>query len=438
TPVEDYSVSSSSHRGNITPEGASAEFINTYGLETEPDDTTLTIKKLVQGMGADPDKEFRFTVYIDGTLQTFTLKHGQTKTITLPIGARYEVYEDDYSPEYSQSSLGSGYGNAAPEAIEFTQINTYTGPVSYQPEVRKTVEGDTPEQPAEFTFELTAIGNAPLPGSGTVTITGQGEAKFGEIIFFSPGIYQYTIREITGSEPGYSYDEASYILTVEVEQSGSILLVKSVEYVNSATDEVCDAAEFINGYSPPETTTVTELTGTSTAKTSETTIATTPPENISTTSTSTSTGETTSATEPSTSVKTTDPTRVTGAETTDSTKGQTTTTAPEDGQTTTGSGKRQTTTPKDGYTTANSGKRQTTTAVPNNVFTTKQTLTTAPGGGKPGGSPGGSGYPDSKPVTGDTTGSMTVWFILMIVSAFGLRWTISRLQASKASARQRR
>ena len=59
---------------------------------------TLIVKKQLAGESpeADKDKEFHFTLTVDGVEQRFTLRPGESKEFEIPAGSRYEVREDDY------------------------------------------------------------------------------------------------------------------------------------------------------------------------------------------------------------------------------------------------------------------------------------------------------------------------------------------------------
>lgn len=73
---------------------------------------SVTVKKLVDGNLADPNKEFSFTATINGEKQTFSLKHNQTYKIeNLAPGTKLTVTEEagDYTASYSAgSSSGNG------------------------------------------------------------------------------------------------------------------------------------------------------------------------------------------------------------------------------------------------------------------------------------------------------------------------------------------
>lgn len=103
---------------------------------------------------------------------------------------------------------------AADEAL-FT--NTYApSPVKVTIPVKKNLTGNATPSDKMFSFKLTATGSAPMPASDTVTITGAKTASFGEITYNAAGTYAYTLKEVKGNDPGYTYDASEKTITVTV------------------------------------------------------------------------------------------------------------------------------------------------------------------------------------------------------------------------------
>ena len=87
-----------------------------------------------------------------------------------------------------------------------------------EPMVRKRIEGTKPDPAKSYTFTLTpAAADQPLPEKTEITVTGEGTASFGEILFPSDGTYTYVIRETPGSDPFCTYDGTVYSVTWTVE-----------------------------------------------------------------------------------------------------------------------------------------------------------------------------------------------------------------------------
>jgi pilin isopeptide linkage protein len=105
----------------------------------------------------DKDKEFQFTLIVDGKEQKFTLKPGQTKEFEIPAGSQYEVQEADYYREGYALTLENGAGTARPDrAIEVTATNTFVGEVQARLEGEKTwkLGGHTAALPESITVRL--------------------------------------------------------------------------------------------------------------------------------------------------------------------------------------------------------------------------------------------------------------------------------------------
>lgn len=119
--------------------------------------------------------------------------------------------------------------------------------------VEKQVVGDTPSSPQTFTFQLEGKNSAPMPLSGdTLTITGGGKGSF-EILYDTPGDYQYTLREIPGNAAGYTYDSTVYTITVQVVWDDTFpdQLVATVHAGKEGDSGKANQALFINRYTAP-------------------------------------------------------------------------------------------------------------------------------------------------------------------------------------------
>ena len=111
--------------------------------------------------------------------------------------------------------------------------------------VKKNISGNATPTDKEFTFQLTAKNDAPMPDSDTVTITGVGTVSFGKITYSAAGTYTYTLKEIAGADTGYTYDTGVREITVNVTDEGGVL--KAEWMVNGETAE---SVEFANNYKP--------------------------------------------------------------------------------------------------------------------------------------------------------------------------------------------
>ena len=141
--------------------------------------------------------------------------------------------------------------NKSAGSAEFTNVYSVT-PITYAPKVKKTLTGETPARAATFDFTLKEIADAQngaqLPAQTTVSITGAGEAQYGEITFVRAGTYAFEISETQGGAKGYVYDNSKWKLDVAVEDKGGRLEIVNVSYT-AAGGRTAQAAEFTNHFS---------------------------------------------------------------------------------------------------------------------------------------------------------------------------------------------
>ena len=139
-------------------ENALARFQNRVPTEPEQLATLIITKKLAgEYPEADENREFHFTLTIDGTETQFTLKSGESKDFEIPVGAQYEVREDDDSADGYALRMENGYGTAiSGRTIEVTATNTYIGGVQAEIKGEKTWElgGHTVALPESITCLL--------------------------------------------------------------------------------------------------------------------------------------------------------------------------------------------------------------------------------------------------------------------------------------------
>lgn len=110
--------------------------------------------------------------------------------------------------------------------------------------VQKRISGDKPASAQLFTFVMTPDDPSyPLPegaadGKKEMTILGEGEVEFGDIVFTAPGVYRYTVTERNDGAAGYTYDDVVYTVVYTVtEGNGGALtsdrqIIKGVDTVN--------------------------------------------------------------------------------------------------------------------------------------------------------------------------------------------------------------
>jgi len=250
-PVDGYIGVPDNANGVIPPEGAAVNYVNYYDIPGK-----LIVKKTVVGENADTEKSFGFTLIINGAETAFELKGGEEREFTLAPGDHWSVYEDDYRAEGYEPSYTVKHSVEDGRAlIEYTQVNRYEDPVPVEavavPPVKKMIAGN-PKENVVFGFRLIAQDGAPMPtGSANreklITITGAGEANFGQIRYTEPGVYNYTISEVITGKDGWTYDKTVYVFTVTAEKSrGELMAMQSMATIEGMA--VGNEAVFTNTF----------------------------------------------------------------------------------------------------------------------------------------------------------------------------------------------
>ncbi len=122
---------------------------------------------------------------------------------------------------------------------------------------RITLENAPAEAEQEFILRLTANeAGCPMPkgqtgGSCELRITGAGSVAFPPITFSQPGVYHYTIDQLSGESSDWSYDARSYIVTVSIFNSDTGFDVE-VALRESGKEGKADEAIFCNIYKKPD------------------------------------------------------------------------------------------------------------------------------------------------------------------------------------------
>lgn len=236
---------------------------------------SLRVEKTITGDLASSEDMFTFAVTVKGANGkygdvTFTdgeamvsLKGGQSVIISgLSSGASYSVEEIDARGYELVSSSGTSGTIATGSTRVASFVNDKSTPEAPDPTdpiypgAHKVLNGRDLVA-GEFTFQLIAQGDAPMPagstgGTATTTNYSDGTVVFGGIVFDEAGTYSYVLREVSGSEEGMSYDASSHTLTVVVadENGDGKLEVTSLTY-----DGKAELPTFVNKYEGPDTPT---------------------------------------------------------------------------------------------------------------------------------------------------------------------------------------
>ena len=198
--------------------------------------------------------------YVSGQIKsgdTIALKAGGSVTVTLPMGAHYEVQELDSKGELMTSEDGFAVVDKANpqkgtvgQATQVGFTNVYSvesTKVENAFKVQKKVSGRNWMTSDAFTMTLTAQGEAPMPKGvkdGVSTIELHKDAQvgnFGTIEYAKPGTYTYVIAEQPGDEAALTFSKATYRVTVTVTDDDAGKLSAKTE-IAQLTDDAGDAA----------------------------------------------------------------------------------------------------------------------------------------------------------------------------------------------------
>ncbi|MEE1388735.1 MAG: FctA domain-containing protein [Collinsella sp.] len=292
--VTENAFKSGGASGNISNQASVAvgnnPAVKTNTTTDEVSDGRLTLSKTVtaaEGITA-PNKAFTFKVllyqadgttplagtfafagrlsgtngtYVSGQIKsgdTIELKAGGSVTVTLPMGAHYEVQELDSKGNLMTSEDGFAVVDKAnPQKgtvgqatkVGFTNVySVESTKVENAFKVQKKISGRNWTTSDVFTMTLTAQGEAPMPKGakdGVSTIELHKDAQvgnFGTIEYAKPGTYTYVIAEQPGDETSLTFSKATYRATVTVTDNGAGKLLAKTK-IAQLTDDAGDAAE---------------------------------------------------------------------------------------------------------------------------------------------------------------------------------------------------
>ena len=180
---------------------AAVTFQNRVPEETEETGKLAVTKQLAgEYPEADKDREFHFTLIVDGEERPFTLRPGETLEFDLPAGADYEIREDDYFEEGYSQSIVNGEGTVIVGLIESTVTNTFVGTVMVEITGEKTWElGGYPESVKPESILVRLMDGDRVVEEKIVTPDENGEWHY---TFNAPkydaegNIIQYTVEEV--------------------------------------------------------------------------------------------------------------------------------------------------------------------------------------------------------------------------------------------------
>lgn len=199
--------------------------------------------------------------YVSGQIKsggTIALNAGGSVTVTVPVGAHYEVQELDSKGNLMTSEDGFAVVDKANpqkgtvgQATQVGFTNVYSvesTKVESAFKVQKKISGRNWMTSDAFTMTLTAQGEAPMPKGakdGVSTIELHKDAQvgnFGTIEYAKPGTYTYVIAEQPGDETLLTFSKATYRAAVTVTDNGAGKLLAKTK-IAQLTDDAGDAAE---------------------------------------------------------------------------------------------------------------------------------------------------------------------------------------------------
>lgn len=199
--------------------------------------------------------------YVSGQIKsgdTIALKAGGSVTVTVPVGAHYEVQELDSKGNLMTSEDGFAVADKANtqkgtvgQATQAGFTNVYSvesTKVENVFKVQKKISGRNWTTSDAFTMTLAAEGEAPMPkgakdGVSTIALSKDVQVgNFGTIEYTKPGTYTYLIAEQAGDETALTFSKATYRATVTVADDGAGKLFAKTK-IAQLTDDAGNAAE---------------------------------------------------------------------------------------------------------------------------------------------------------------------------------------------------
>ena len=199
--------------------------------------------------------------YVSGQIKsgdTIALKAGGSVTVTVPMGAHYEVQELDSKGNLMTSEDGftvadktNTQAGTVGQATQVGFTNVYSvesTKVENAFKVQKKISGRNWTKADAFTMTLTAKNGAPMPkgakdGMSTITLKKDAQVgNFGTIEYTKPGTYTYVIAEQAGDEAALTFSKATYRATVTVTDDGAGKLTAKTK-IAQLTDDAGNTAE---------------------------------------------------------------------------------------------------------------------------------------------------------------------------------------------------
>jgi len=235
TPADGYAAHFTQVKGTVSGDAA-VGFVNTAAPQSH-----IIIHKIASGEGFNPDQEFSFTVYINGSPlpDKVTLKAGeQSAPIPINEGDTYAVVEDNgIVAGYVGVHLVNGMGTADGPEEDVTETNLYVGPLTADISGEKTWDknGQNVSLPASVTVNL-MDGNT-VAGTAVVTPDPNGKWLYDWVVPARDpqgGAIPYTVAEVPVDGWAASYD--GYNITNTSTYSPDTMSVRMTVAWNDSND----------------------------------------------------------------------------------------------------------------------------------------------------------------------------------------------------------
>ncbi|MGN0108857.1 MAG: Spy0128 family protein [Bifidobacterium sp.] len=187
---------------------------------------------------------YRYTMTEEAPSDPFISKDTASHSVTVTVTRDPNTNKLSDTVSYDAGDAPAGFSNSYVKAV----------PTTAQLRLTKMLDGIPASDGGKFSFELQPVstdavdldGNAvsvPMPdgaannsdGTPTSTTTNQGagHASWGDITFEYPGVYNYAIHEVTGTDQNIVYDSNVYAAKVTVTRNSDNTLSASVSYAGS-------------------------------------------------------------------------------------------------------------------------------------------------------------------------------------------------------------
>ena len=258
-----------------TDDGEDVEFVTfTNDYTPIPVDVTIPVNKEITGHNRPEgeEKDFLFTLVNENneSLQEIVIKDVGENSFDALTFTEVGEYVYDVTEKNSEEP-GYTYDDGV-KRIVITVIdhngrleasvtgtavftNTYVpSPTTAIIPVRKLLTGHETPSDAVFTFKILTTGDSPMPASDEAVVSGASDGEFLPITYDTAGTYKYIVREVKGTDKGYTYD--TNLINVRVDVTDIAARLSAVVFIENeaVTAENDLAAEFTNEYQPTPVT----------------------------------------------------------------------------------------------------------------------------------------------------------------------------------------